>query len=79
MSIKIAFSTEEKKEKNKIRKQYFFQKQCIKNLFHSCGSFRVAHNGKRLCDGGFYAQSIFKTAIAKPVLYECGISRTTLD
>jgi hypothetical protein len=27
-------------------------------------------NGKRLCDGGFYAQSYFKTAIAKPMLYE---------
>ena len=25
-------------------------------------------NGSRLCDGGFYAQSTFKTAIAKPVL-----------
>ena len=32
-----------------------------------------------LCDGGFYAQSFFKTAIAKPVLYEGGISRTTLS
>ena len=26
------------------------------------------YNVKRLCDGGFYAQRIFKTAIAKPVL-----------
>ena len=31
-------------------------------------SFKVADNVKRLCDGGFYAQSFFKTAIAKPVL-----------
>ena len=30
----------------------------------------IAYNVKRLCDGGFYAQIIFKTAIAKPVLYE---------
>ena len=28
----------------------------------------ISANGKRLCDGGFYAQIIFKTAIAKPVL-----------
>lgn len=31
---------------------------------------KVAANGKRLCDGGFYLQITFKTAIAKPVLYE---------
>ena len=30
--------------------------------------FKVADNVKRLCDGGFYAQSFFKTAIAKTVL-----------
>ena len=30
--------------------------------------FKVADNVKRLCDGGFYAQIIFKTAIAKPML-----------
>ena len=30
--------------------------------------FKVADNVKRLCDGGFYAQRFFKTAIAKPVL-----------
>ena len=30
----------------------------------------MAHNVKRLCDGGFYTQRIFKTAIAKPMLYE---------
>ena len=29
----------------------------------------MAYNVKRLCDGGFYAQSFFKTAIAKHVLY----------
>ena len=28
----------------------------------------IAGNVKRLCDGGFYTQRIFKTAIAKPVL-----------
>ena len=28
----------------------------------------LAYNVKRLCDGGFYAQSFFKTAIAKPML-----------
>ena len=28
----------------------------------------ITANVKRLCDGGFYAQSFFKTAIAKPVL-----------
>ena len=28
----------------------------------------MAYNVKRLCDGGFYAQSSFKTAIAKPML-----------
>jgi hypothetical protein len=28
----------------------------------------IATNVKRLCDGGFYTQRIFKTAIAKPVL-----------
>ena len=28
----------------------------------------IADNVSRLCDGGFYAQRIFKTAIAKPVL-----------
>ena len=41
--------------------------------------FFIAPNGFWLCDGGFCAQSIFKTAIAKPVLYEGGISRTTPD
>ena len=30
----------------------------------------IVPNGKRLCDGGFYAVQIFKTAIAKPVLCE---------
>jgi len=30
----------------------------------------IAANVKRLCDGGFYTQRFFKTAIAKPVLYE---------
>ena len=30
--------------------------------------FSVTDNGFWLCDGGFCAQSIFKTAIAKPVL-----------
>ena len=28
----------------------------------------LTHNGFWLCDGGFYTQRIFKTAIAKPVL-----------
>ena len=28
---------------------------------------KKAYNGKRLCDGGFYTQRTFKTAIAKPV------------
>ena len=28
----------------------------------------LAANGKGLCDGGFYTQRIFKTAIAKPML-----------
>jgi len=28
----------------------------------------MAHNVSGLCDGGFYTQIIFKTAIAKPVL-----------
>ena len=28
----------------------------------------IAPNVKRLCDGGFYAHSIFKTAIAKLML-----------
>ena len=32
------------------------------------GGYKVTDNVKRLCDGGFYAQRIFKTAIAKPVL-----------
>ena len=36
-------------------------------MFESRGG-NIAHNVKRLCDGGFYAQRIFKTAIAKPVL-----------
>lgn len=31
---------------------------------------KVAYNVKGLCDCGFYTQSIFKTAIAKPVLCE---------
>ena len=31
---------------------------------------KMAYNVKRLCDGGFYTQRIFKTAIAKPVLCE---------
>ena len=31
---------------------------------------KMAGNVKRLCDGGFYTQRIFKTAIAKPMLYE---------
>ena len=45
-----------------------------------CISFKkVAYNGKMLCDGGFYAVQSFKTAIAKPVLYEGVISRTTLS
>ena len=29
---------------------------------------KMAYNGKRLCDGGFYTQRFFKTAIIKPVL-----------
>ena len=29
----------------------------------------ITANVKRLCDGGFYTQRTFKTAIAKPVLY----------
>ena len=29
---------------------------------------KMAHNFKRLCDGGFYTQSFFKTAIAKLML-----------
>ena len=29
---------------------------------------KMAYNGKRLCDGGFYTQRFFKTAITKPVL-----------
>ena len=33
------------------------------------GFQRIGYNVKRLCDGGFYTQRIFKTAIAKPVLY----------
>ena len=43
------------------------------------GKIKILYNGKRLCDGGFYAVQSFKTAIAKPVLYEGGISRTTPD
>ena len=43
------------------------------------GGYKVTDNVKRLCDGGFYAVQSFKTAIAKPVLYEGGISRTTPD
>lgn len=31
---------------------------------------RIAGNEQGLCDGGFYTQRFFKTAIAKPVLYE---------
>ena len=31
---------------------------------------------KRLCDGGFYAQRTFKTAIAKPVLYDVVFSKS---
>ena len=31
-------------------------------------SVAMEHNVKRLCDGGFYTQRTFKTAIAKPVL-----------
>ena len=34
------------------------------------GQQGITHNVKRLGDGGFYTQRIFKTAIAKPVLYE---------
>ncbi len=30
---------------------------------------KMAGNVKRLCDGGFYTQRLFKTAIAKPGLY----------
>ena len=33
---------------------------------HICLS--VTDNVKRLCDGGFYTQRTFKTAIAKPML-----------
>ena len=29
----------------------------------------IVDNGIWLCDGGFYTQRTFKTAIAKPVLY----------
>lgn len=29
----------------------------------------MAGNGFWLCDGGFYTQSFFKTAIAKPMLH----------
>ena len=28
------------------------------------------YNEQGLCDGGFYTQRFFKTAIAKPVLYD---------
>ena len=59
MSIKIGFSTEEKKQKNKIRKQYFFHKQCIKNLFHSCGSFMVAHNVRVFVRRGLIAHKYY--------------------
>ena len=31
----------------------------------------IVDNFKRLCDGGFYTQRFFKTAIAKPVLAVC--------
>jgi len=34
------------------------------------------HIGNWLCDGGFYAQSYFKTAIAKPVLYDVVFSKS---
>ena len=34
------------------------------------GCFKMAHNVKRLGDGGFYTQRFFKTAIAKPVLHD---------
>ena len=30
----------------------------------------ITANGKGLCDGGFYTQRTFKTAIAKLMLYE---------
>jgi hypothetical protein len=32
--------------------------------------FSISANGKGIADGGFYAVQSFKTAIAKPVLYE---------
>ena len=34
------------------------------------GLLSIATNGNWLCDGGFYTQRTFKTAIAKPVLCE---------
>lgn len=40
----------------------------FKKMVDVCMSSQVAYNGKRLCDCGFYTQSFFKTAIAKPVL-----------
>ena len=36
--------------------------------FNRSTNVALAGNGFWLCDGGFYVQSIFKTAIAKPVL-----------
>ena len=40
----------------------------MKEVTYVRAVFKVADNVKRLCDGGFYTQRIFKTAIAKPML-----------
>ena len=39
----------------------------IQSLLRKVAIF-ISHNDNWLCDGGFYTQRIFKTAIAKPVL-----------
>ena len=43
--------------------------ECTSHCTNSEGYVKVTHNGKQ-SDGGFYAHSTFKTAIAKPMLYE---------
>ena len=47
----------------------FTKEQIIKIVnYGKNGVYLYSAIVKRLCDGGFYAQRFFKTAIAKPVL-----------
>ena len=60
-------------QKKEFMKHFFKLYECKKQRLGKT----ILYNVKRLCDGGFYAQRSFKTAIAKPVLG--AVASTKLD